>query len=106
MPNSARPGLRRSNARLHRSAQRSDSSIARSISLALGRKLQRIRRAASAMSEPSSLCISIGALRRQLDHRAVDMRAEGDAALRDLAQLRERHHLEAAGIGEDRPGQP
>ena len=36
--------------------------------------------------------------------RAVDMRLEGHAALVELAQLGERHDLEAAGIGEDRPG--
>ena len=34
--------------------------------------------------------------------RAVDMRLEGDARLVDLAQLRQRHDLEAAGVGEDR----
>ena len=32
---------------------------------------------------------------------AVDMAAEAHALLRDLAQLRQRHHLEAAGVGED-----
>jgi len=31
------------------------------------------------------------------------MRTEGDALLRQLAQLRQRHHLEAAAVGEDRP---
>ena len=35
--------------------------------------------------------------------RAVDMRLEAHALFGDLAQLRQRHHLEAAGIGEDRP---
>ena len=34
--------------------------------------------------------------------RAVDVRLEGDARLGDLAQLRQAHHLEAAGVGEDR----
>ena len=43
-----------------------------------------------------------GALRRQLDHGAVEMGAEGDALLLDFAQGRKRHHLEAAGIGQDR----
>ena len=42
------------------------------------------------------------ALRRQLDHRAIDMRAECDARLAHLAQRRERHDLIAAGIGKDR----
>ena len=39
---------------------------------------------------------------RQLMSRAVDMRLENDAALVELAQLGEAHHLEPAGIGEDR----
>ena len=43
-------------------------------------------------------------LRRQQMPRAVDMGLEGDAVLIELAQLGERHHLEAAGIGEDRIG--
>ena len=43
------------------------------------------------------------ALGRELDRRAVEVRAEGHALVLDLAQLRQRHHLEAAGIGEDRP---
>jgi hypothetical protein len=42
-----------------------------------------------------------GALRRQA-WAAVEVRAEGDAILGDLAQLLQRHDLEAAGIGEDR----
>ena len=54
------------------------------------------------MSEPSRILHLDGALRRQLHHGAVEVRAEGDALLRDLAQRRQRHHLEAAGIGEDR----
>src|SRR5690606_4788151 len=33
----------------------------------------------------------------------VNMRAKGNALLRDLAKRCERHHLEAAGIGQDRP---
>ncbi len=43
------------------------------------------------------------ALRRQLIGRPVDMRAEGDALLGELAQLGQRHHLEAAAVGQDRP---
>ncbi len=42
------------------------------------------------------------ALGRQAMLAAVEMRAEDDAALVDLAQGGERHHLKAAGIGEDR----
>ena len=42
------------------------------------------------------------ALRRERDHRAVDVRAERDAALVELAQLRQRHHLEPARVGQDR----
>ncbi len=44
------------------------------------------------------------ALRGQVVHGAVDVRAEGDARFRDLAQFRQRHYLEAAGIGQDRTG--
>ncbi len=44
-----------------------------------------------------------GALGAHLIGGAVDMRAEGDAGLVDLPKGREGHHLEAAGIGEDRP---
>ena len=54
------------------------------------------------MSEPSRILHLDRALRRQLDHGAVDMRAEGDAVFGDLAQRRKRHHLKAAGIGQDR----
>jgi hypothetical protein len=43
------------------------------------------------------------ALRRQLDFCAIDMRAEGHGPLADLAQIRQRHHLEAAGIRQHRP---
>ena len=42
------------------------------------------------------------ALGRQPMLRAVDRRAEGDAVGIELAQLAERHHLEAARIGQDR----
>ena len=42
------------------------------------------------------------ALGRQLEAQAVDVRAEGHRAFADLAQLRQRHHLEAAGVGQDR----
>ena len=43
------------------------------------------------------------ALRRQLDLRAIDMRAERHRLLADLAQIGKRHHLEAAGIRQHRP---
>ena len=42
------------------------------------------------------------ALRRQLHLGAVDMRAEGHGGLADLAQIRQRHHLETAGIRQHR----
>ncbi len=42
------------------------------------------------------------ALRRQLDPGAVDMGAEGHRVLADLAQIGQRHHLEAAGIRQHR----
>ena len=44
------------------------------------------------------------ALRGQQMGAAVEMRAEGDAVLADLAQFGERHDLEPAGIGQDRVG--
>jgi hypothetical protein len=43
-------------------------------------------------------------LRRQPVLAAVEMRAEGHAVLVHAPQLGQRHHLEAAGIGQDRPG--
>ena len=43
------------------------------------------------------------ASRRQAMLRAVDRRAEGDALGIDLAQLSQRHDLETARVGEDRP---
>jgi hypothetical protein len=42
------------------------------------------------------------ALRRQRMRGTVDMGAEGDARLVELAKVGERHDLEAAGIGQDR----
>ena len=47
-----------------------------------------------------------GALRRQLDGGAIDVRAEYDAAFVDLTQRSQRHHLKAAGIGQDRISPP
>ena len=44
------------------------------------------------------------ALRRHHVGRAVDMRLEGHAGLVDLPQGCQRHHLEAAGIRQDRIG--
>ena len=44
-----------------------------------------------------------GARRRQMMAGAVGVRTEHDAILLHGAELGERHHLEAAGIGEDRP---
>jgi len=41
-------------------------------------------------------------LRRQFHHGTVDVGAKGYRLLRDLAQLRQRHHLEAAGIRQHR----
>ena len=43
-----------------------------------------------------------GALRRQLMTAAIDVRSKGDAALVDVPELGERHHLEAARVGQDR----
>ncbi len=42
------------------------------------------------------------ALGRKLDDGAVEVGAEGHALVLDLAQLRERHDLEAAGVGQNR----
>ena len=43
-------------------------------------------------------------LGRQFVARSVDMRLEGHAALAELAQPGEAHHLKAAGVGEDGMG--
>jgi hypothetical protein len=43
-----------------------------------------------------------GSLRRQLMACAIDVGPKGHRAFAQLAQLRQRHHLEAAGIGEHR----
>ena len=101
MPNSARPAGAASKARLQRSAQRSDSCMARSISAALGRQPHAFVELHGDIGAEQDLHFD-GALRRQLDHGAVEMRAEGDARLRHFAQGCKRHHLIAAGIGEDR----
>ena len=42
-----------------------------------------------------------GALGREQMRGAVDMRLEGHAVLLDTAELRQRHDLIAAGVGED-----
>ena len=39
---------------------------------------------------------------RQIMGRAVNMRLKGNALFGQFAQLGERHHLKAAGVGEDR----
>src|SRR5215471_1954575 len=41
-------------------------------------------------------------LRRKLDDGAIDMRTEGHAFVLDLAQLRQRHDLKSAGVGQNR----
>ena len=103
MPNSACPGAARSaKATRARSAQRSDSSIARSASL---------RSAGSSMHSSSCIWMSDAeqaldlhrALGRQHVARAVDVRGKAHALLAHLADLRQRHDLEAARVGEDRP---
>ena len=43
-----------------------------------------------------------GMLGRESMGRAVQVRPEGHAVIVDDAQIAERHHLEAAGVGEDR----
>ena len=55
------------------------------------------------MSAPSSALNFDRPFRRQHVPRAVEMRLERGAFLGDLADLGEAHHLEAAGVGEDRP---
>ena len=42
-------------------------------------------------------------LRREPVDRPVEVRAEGHAVLVDDPQVAERHDLEAAGVGQDRP---
>ena len=55
------------------------------------------------MSAPSSDWISMARSGVSSTIVAVDVRAKGDAVVGDLAQLRQRHDLEAAGVGQDRP---
>ena len=54
------------------------------------------------MSAPSSVWISTARSGVSSCDRAVEVGAECHALVLDLAQARERHHLEAAGIGKDR----
>ena len=56
------------------------------------------------MSEPKQTLHLHRTLGRELVPRSVDMRLEGHAALGELAQFGEAHHLKAAGIGEDGMG--
>ena len=56
------------------------------------------------MSEPSSPWISIDRSGVSTWARAVDMGAERDALLVELAQLGQRHDLESAAVREDRIG--
>ena len=104
MPNSARPGGALSKARLQRSAQRERQPHG---ALELGRACSAARctrRAASTMSAPSSVWISMA---RSGDRSTMaPSRCERKVTplfRRCLRSSRQRHHLEAAGIGEDRP---
>ena len=55
------------------------------------------------MSESSTLLDAHALFRAEEHRRAVGRRGEGHALLGDLAAVRQREHLEAAGVGEDRP---
>ena len=101
MPNNARPGAARAKARLQRSAQRSDSFMARSIS-ARSAGSRTHSSSCMAMSEPSRICTSTA---RSGDSSTIaPSRCERNVTprFRDPAQRRQRHHLETAGIGQDR----
>ena len=103
MPNSARPGGALSKARLQRSAQR-ERQPHRALDLGsrvpaagcIRRAASRCRRRAASGSRSrapaSARCIEPSICERNVTPLLVE-----------LAQLRQRHHLEAAGIGEDRP---
>ena len=101
MPKQARPGCS-PNAAFDRFAQRIDSARDFSISDLLAGKAGHSS-STIWMSEPSRRWISIARSGREKCSAAVDMRLEAHALFGDLAQLRQRHHLEAAGIGQDRP---
>ncbi len=77
------------------------SFMARSISALLGRQPHAFVELHGDVGTEQNLHFN-GALGRQLHHGAVEMRTERHALLRDFAQRGERHHLKAAGIGEDR----
>ena len=97
----ARRGARRRPC--ERSAQRSDSSMARATSAARGRQGDALveHHGDGGIEQMLDLDRALG---RQLVPAAVEVRAEHDAALVELAPRRQRHDLIAAGIGQDRAG--
>ena len=103
MPNNAWPGAAIfRNASFERSAQRIDSSIED-----LACVMRRGKRRAFVehhldVGAKQALHLD-GALGREQMRCAVDMRLEGHAVLLDAAELRQRHDLIAAGVGEDWP---
>ena len=101
MPNRARPGAAPAKARLQRSAQRSDSFMARAIS-ARSAGSRTHSSSCMTMSEPSRFCTSIA--RSGESSTMAPSRCERNVTPRlgDAAQRRKRHHLKAAGIGQDR----
>ena len=101
MPNSARPGGACSNARLQRSRPGEREPHA---ALDLGQRSRQLHALVELHDDVGTeqrLDLD-RALGRELVRRAVEVGAECHARVLDLAQARERHHLEAAGIGKDR----
>ena len=90
-----------SNARLHRSAQRNDSFMARSISpRSAGSRTH--SSSCMAISEPSMICTSMARSGVSSIIAPSMWERKVTPVFGDLAQRRERHHLEAPGIGKDR----
>ena len=100
-PEQPGPGARALEGALARTAQRSDNCMASSMSARLGRQPQHSS-SCIAMSEPSRRWMSI---ERSGDssNLAPSICERNVTAFGDLAQLRQRQHLEAAGVGQDRP---
>ena len=107
MPNSACPGRRGPRALTARTRAGALGPAQRQLHGALGLLL--LGRQLDALVE---LHLDVGAeqaldldraLRRQHVRRAVDVRLEAHALLAHLADLGQRHDLEAAAVGEDRP---
>ena len=102
MPNSARPGALSLEGALAALGPGSDSRIARSISAARRRQLEAFVELHRDVGAEQILDLD-RALGRELDHaRRRDASGRSRRRSLTLRSSRERHDLEAAGIGQDR----